>query len=130
MKVALGIIMAADNAAVLIAKRPEGKPFAGYWEFPGGKYEQGESPEAALIRELEEEVNITPLEYRYLMPVVYERQNKQIELHAWIVTAFSGQPRGNEAQEIRWQPVNALIDLTFPPYNEAIIQAVLNLVTS
>ncbi|VTU14615.1 8-oxo-dGTP diphosphatase [Variovorax sp. SRS16] len=58
-EVAVGILIRSDDDALLLSTRPEGKPYAGYWEFPGGKLEAGETVEQALRRELHEELGIT-----------------------------------------------------------------------
>jgi len=109
-----------SEAAVLIAKRPAGRPLAGLWEFPGGKVEAGERPEDALIRELREELGIeiapsdlSPLtfashtypEFHLLMPVYLCR-------HWW------GEATGHEGQELLWVRPDALHLYDMPPADE------------
>jgi 8-oxo-dGTP diphosphatase len=65
VEVAVGILL-KEGKEVLMGKRPEGKPYAGYWEFPGGKLEAGESVELALHRELKEELGIVTVSYTHL----------------------------------------------------------------
>jgi 8-oxo-dGTP diphosphatase len=108
------------EGAVLIAKRPAGRPLAGLWEFPGGKVEAGEGPEDALIRELREELGIeiaagdlTPLtfashaypEFRLLMPVYLCRR--------WL-----GEVTAHEGQELSWVRPDALRHYHMPPADE------------
>lgn len=127
--VALGIIWSSQDKKVLLAQRPQGKPFAGYWEFPGGKYEKNESPEAALCRELSEEIAIRPTCFESLSEVTYQRETVEITLHAWFITAYEGTPCGNEGQTIEWVSPEELKCRHFPPANEAIIKIFLDKIT-
>lgn len=128
---AVGIIQRADGF-VLLGERPMGKPWAGYWEFPGGKIEEGETPECALNRELQEELGISVISsYRWLtrsfdyvakydVAGKLESPAKTVKLHFFIVTEWQGEPSGLENQALSWQnpesinvgpmlPANALI---------------------
>jgi len=106
-----------DKGEILLARWPEGKQLAGLWEFPGGKVEAGESPEAALVRELAEELAITVNEsdlrpvtfasfaypdFHLLMPLY--------ECHAW-----RGDVHPREGQAIAWVPASRLSDYPAPP---------------
>jgi 8-oxo-dGTP diphosphatase len=114
-EVAVGVLMRADGH-YLLAQRPDGKPYAGYWEFPGGKLEAGESVEAALARELREELGIDidmaactrwhTLEHDY--PHAYVR------LHFCKVTAWRGEPHGCEGQALAWQTLPATVAPLLP----------------
>ena len=89
----------------LLAQRPEGKPYPGYWEFPGGKIEAGEDPRAGLVRELREELGI---EVRHATPWitrVYAYTHATVRLHFFRVHAWEGEPQPLEDQAIRWQVV-------------------------
>src|SRR5437868_15512312 len=81
---------------LLVAERPSGKPYAGYWEFPGGKVEKSESGEQAIKRELHEELGITVLTTQFLFTHHYVYPDKQVELEIWLITEFQGRPHGKE----------------------------------
>ena len=84
---------------VLLAQRREGKPLAGLWEFPGGKVEQGEFPEDALLRELKEELNITVTE---IAPLPFAPQaHDSVSVRFWRRAVWDGDPSGAEGQTIR-----------------------------
>ncbi|GAB4287296.1 MAG: (deoxy)nucleoside triphosphate pyrophosphohydrolase [Roseovarius sp.] len=102
---------------VLLAQRPAGKSMAGLWEFPGGKVEPHETPEAALIRELHEELGIdtwtsclAPLSFA---SHGYERFHLLMPLYA--CRKWQGTPRGREGQALRWARVGELRDIPMPP---------------
>jgi 8-oxo-dGTP diphosphatase len=87
---------------LLIAQRPEGKPLAGRWEFPGGKVDGAETELEALRRELREELGIEVAAARHLMRVNATYPGRDIELSLWIVEAFSGSPRALDGQRLKW----------------------------
>lgn len=112
-----------QEGKILLAQRPQGKAMAGLWELPGGKVEPNETPEAAVVRELQEEVGVktcagclqplTFASHRYedvhlLMPIYGCRQ-------------FEGQPQAKEGQELRWIRPNQLKDFQMPEANYTII---------
>lgn len=86
----------------LAAQRPEGRGHAGFWEFPGGKVEQGETREQALTRELAEELSITVRTIRFWRTVEHTYPQKSVRLHFFHVLDFSGTPSSNEGQTLRW----------------------------
>lgn len=120
--VAAAVIRGADGR-VLIAKRPEEKHQGGLWEFPGGKVEDGEAVEAALARELEEELGIRVEAARPLIQIHHDYPDKQVLLDVWEVTAFSGEPHGAEGQPLAWVESRDLPDYAFPAANQPIIAA-------
>ena len=114
VEAAVGVIQ-DNNELVLLAERPAGKPWAGYWEFPGGKVEVNETPEQALKRELQEELGITvTLCYPWLTrtfdyPAKYDASGnleslaKTVKLHFFVVVDWQGEPKGLERQILSWQ---------------------------
>lgn len=123
--VAVGIVQ-NSLSYFLVAQRPPHKPFAGYWEFPGGKVESQETVSEALIREFQEEVNITPITYRPLIQVEQNVGDKIFLLDAWIITAYEGQVHANEQQAIAWVTLAELQELIFPPANAMIIDQLID----
>ncbi|MBC7781076.1 MAG: Nudix family hydrolase [Proteobacteria bacterium] len=105
LRVVAGVIERADGR-VLIAQRPPGKAYAGYWEFPGGKIEPGESAHAAIVRELAEEL---ALEVRTAYPWLRRRftyPHATVELRFFRIAEWSGALRGCEGQQISWESVD------------------------
>ena len=96
-------IFVRDDGALLFTSCPEGKPFAGYWEFPGGKVESGEALEDALKRELLEELNVSITDYQLWKITEYEYPHAFVRLHWCKVNAWQGDFKALEAQEIRWE---------------------------
>lgn len=107
IQVACGVLCRPDGR-VLMAQRPEGKIAAGWWEFPGGKIEAGESPRDALARELHEELGVELREARPLIRFAHDYSNRRVILDTWLVTAFDGEPRSLEGQAFRWFEVDEL----------------------
>src|SRR6201986_3811397 len=108
---------------VLIAQRPEGKSMAGLWEFPGGKVEPGERPEATLIRELHEEIGITVAE-PCLAPLTFASHaydSFHLLMPLYICRRYEGIPQGREGQAIKWVRPQALRDYPMPPADEPLI---------
>lgn len=114
-----------DEGEVLVSQRKQGTHLGGYWEFPGGKVEQGEAVEPALVRELKEELDIVPLSSRPLIRTRHRYAEKSVLLEVWKVEAYSGQPRGVEGQNIAWRCVSELDPNEFPPADIPIINALL-----
>ncbi|GLQ08051.1 8-oxo-dGTP diphosphatase MutT [Sneathiella chinensis] len=105
-----------DNR-VLIAQRPEGKSMAGLWEFPGGKVEDGETPELALIRELKEELAIDVTE-ACLAPFTFASHTYEkfhLLMPLYVCRRWSGFPRPTEGQTLKWVRANSLKDYDMPP---------------
>ena len=100
--VAVGILM-RPNGDVLLGQRPDGKPYAGYWEFPGGKIEAGETVEEALRRELEEELGITIAGAEVWKVTEHDYPHALVRLHWCKVREWSGAFEMREGQAMRWQ---------------------------
>jgi 8-oxo-dGTP diphosphatase len=118
-------ILTDASGRVLLAQRPPGAHLAGAWEFPGGKIEPGESAEAALRRELHEElgVDIGAIEPHPLISVPWQYPEKSIVLHAFRVRDFSGEPHGRETQQLQWAQPDQLADISMPPPDRPIVTA-------
>src|SRR6476620_9001103 len=117
------------DGRVLIAQRPEGKTMAGLWEFPGGKIEDGERPEEALIRELKEELGIEVQE-ACLAPLTFASHAYDgftLLMPLFVCRRWSGAPRGLEGQILKWVPPNRLRDYPMPPADAPLIPALIDL---
>jgi len=106
--VAVGILM-RRNGDVLLGQRPEGKPYAGYWEFPGGKVEQGESILDALKREFVEELGVQVRSAEAWCGVEHVYPHAHVRLHFYISRDWQGEPQSLEGQAFAWQ---GSVDLT------------------
>lgn len=114
--VAVGILM-KPNGDVLMGQRPEGKPYAGYWEFPGGKVETGESVLEALKREFAEEIGVQILSAEPWCGVEHVYPHAHVRLHFYISHEWRGEPRGLEGQQLAWQggfEVTPILPATIP----------------
>lgn len=110
------------NDKILIAERPQGKPYSGFWEFPGGKIEPHESGEQALIRELHEELGIEVKLTQLLFHHEYTYPDKTVHLQIWQVTQFSGEPHGKENQQLRWVTKSQMMSMKLLEGNWAIVE--------
>ena len=102
---------------VLLAKRPEGKSMAGLWEFPGGKVEAGETPEVALIRELEEELGINTWE-SCLAPLTFASHGYDdfhLLMPLFACRKWEGTPQSREGQTLKWEWPKDMRDHPMPP---------------
>ena len=105
------------DGRVLIAQRPEGKSLAGQWEFPGGKVEAGETPEVALIRELEEELGIA-VKQACLAPFVFASHTYEtfhLLMPLYLIRRWEGEPEAREHMSLKWVPPLKLRDYPMPP---------------
>ncbi|PKO87823.1 MAG: DNA mismatch repair protein MutT [Betaproteobacteria bacterium HGW-Betaproteobacteria-10] len=91
VEVAAAVMLRAEGREFLLAQRPEGKVYAGYWEFPGGKVEAGETVRQALIRELQEELGITATACSPWLTRQFTYPHATVRLHFWRVTAWDGE---------------------------------------
>ncbi|MDC7675998.1 8-oxo-dGTP diphosphatase MutT [Asticcacaulis machinosus] len=112
-----------DDGRVLIAQRPEGKQLAGLWEFPGGKVEAGETPEAALIRELQEELGIT-VKQACLAPFVFASHTYEtfhLLMPLYLIRRWEGQPTAIEHQAIKWVKPKDMRTYPMPPADDPLV---------
>jgi 8-oxo-dGTP diphosphatase len=128
MLVAAVALVDADRR-VLIAQRPEGKSLAGLWEFPGGKLEPGETPEVALIRELEEELGIAT-KTACLAPLSFASHSYEtfhLLMPLYVCRKWQGTPVAREHAALKWVRPQALRDYPMPPADEPLIAALCDL---
>ena len=108
------------DGRVLLARRPPGKPMAGLWEFPGGKVEAGETPEAALIRELKEELDIE-ITGKCLAPLTFASHGYP-EFHLlmplYVCRRWEGDLTPMQGQQLAWVRAQKLADYAMPPADE------------
>ena len=105
------------SGTILLQKRPEGKAMAGLWEFPGGKVEKGETPKAALIRELREELSIK-VDAEDLIPITFANENlgdRNMLLLLYQCSQWTNDPISNDQQELRWTNFDEMRSLPMPP---------------
>lgn len=121
LNVVAGIIWKQGN--YLAVERPEGAKMAGWWEFPGGKIEPGESREDALVRELQEELGITPLEFEFWRELVHEYEEFSVRLNFFHIRTFSGQLTPLEKQRMQWVNPHLPPNLSFLPADIQIVEA-------
>ena len=122
-------ILKKENGEFLLTSRPEGKPWAGWWEFPGGKIEAGESSERALERELQEELDVTPtacqawIQKRFDYPETHDSPAKTVHLHFFFVTQWQGELAPKEGQKLSWQTPGQVSVKPVLPANTPIMHA-------
>lgn len=104
INVAVGVLV-KPTGEVLMAQRPEGKPYAGYWEFPGGKVEAGEPIMSALVREFQEElgIEIDPIHTQAWCGCAHVYPHAYVRLHFYLCRAWKDEPYGLEGQQLAWQ---------------------------
>ncbi len=125
----VAVALVAADGRVLLQQRRAGRAFAGLWEFPGGKVEAGESPESALLREIDEELGVA-LDPDGLVPLTFasdprlppvSRQPHVILLY--ICRAWTGEPRCLDAAALGWFEAKDLADLAMPPLDVPLARA-------
>lgn len=115
-----------SDGRILLAQRPEGKVFAGFWEFPGGKIEAGETPESALVRELDEELGVDTKD-SCLAPLGFashEYETHHMILLLYVCRKWSGKPHPKEGGTLRWMMPARLRDVEMPPANSQLISVI------
>jgi 8-oxo-dGTP diphosphatase len=117
------------DGRVLIAQRPQGKPLAGLWEFPGGKVESGETPEETLLRELREEIGIET-KAECLAPLTFAShayEDFHLLMPLSVCRRFQGTPMPLEAQALKWVRPLKLRDYPMPKADEPLIPFLIDL---
>ncbi len=122
LHVLVGLIGDASGRWLVNQRRP-GSDLAGFWEFPGGKLERGETPLAALRRELSEELGIEVLSARPWLAFVHDYPDKRVRLDVWRVLDYRGTITAREAQRLDWVPADRLAALPLLPGDLPIVAA-------
>lgn len=122
VEAAVAVIRRSDGQ-VLLGQRPEGKPWAGWWEFPGGKIEAGESAFHALQRELHEELGIQATEATPWLTRVFDYPERRVKLRFFTVRQWQGEPHGREGQQLSWQHPASVSVGPLLPANAPILDA-------
>ena len=123
LKIVVSIALINNESEILLSKRPEKKHLSGFWEFPGGKVEEGETPEKALIREVKEELNID-INNKCIAPLSFSEfdyNNFQLLLLLYICRRWDGVPISMENNKLEWVKPNMLRDYKMPPADDALI---------
>jgi 8-oxo-dGTP diphosphatase len=122
--------LADGKGRVLLQRRPEGKAMAGLWEFPGGKMEEGERPEAALVRELEEELGIA-VDAGALEPAAFasaDNGGRQMLLLLYLCREWRGEPAALHASALAWVAPGDMASLPMPPADVPLVERLIGLV--
>ncbi|MCZ4370792.1 8-oxo-dGTP diphosphatase MutT [Vibrio diazotrophicus] len=120
-----GIIFNQDKSQIFITKRPDNLHKGGFWEFPGGKVEEGESVEQAMTRELEEEIGIEVTEQHLFEHLEYDYPEKSLKFDFIVISNFNKEPYGKEGQEGLWVDIAELVNYQFPEANVPILERVI-----
>ena len=126
----VAVALIDSDGRVLVQQRPAGKPMAGLWEFPGGKIEPGELPEAALIREIREELGVE-LVRESLTPAIFASDGlgtRHLLLLVYLAREWSGEPEARHASALQWLRPGELRGLAMPPADEPLIDLLERLV--
>lgn len=121
VQIAVGIIWSEDRQKLLISERLAQKEFGGFLEFPGGKIEAHEMPTQALIRELQEELAITPINFEHYHDFEYLYPQKLMHFYFFNVWQYTGEARACEQQYISWMNLRDLNSQRFPPANALLL---------
>ncbi|HOS43507.1 MAG TPA: 8-oxo-dGTP diphosphatase MutT [Armatimonadota bacterium] len=113
----------ARRGRVLLTRRPAGAHLAGAWEFPGGKVEPGETPRAALAREVAEELGVTVRVEEELAAVTHAYPDRTVALRLYRCALEQGEPTPRQADALRWAPEDAFDAGEMPPANAALLAA-------
>lgn len=122
IRVAAGIL-SDEHGNLLLAERLGDSPFAGFWEFPGGKLRAAETPEQALVRELREELGIDAYALAHFLDVEHEYVDRRLELSFFRVGGWHGIPAGLDGQRLRWLSPRSIDRSEMMPANMPVLDA-------
>jgi mutator protein MutT len=117
----VAVAVVVRDGRVLICQRREKDSFGGYWEFPGGKLEAGETAESCVCREVREELDLGVRAMAALSAVRHEYPGLDLTLHPFVCECVEGEPQAIECQALRWVLPWELSEFRFPPASEPII---------
>ena len=120
INVDIAVVLRGDR--VLICRRRDDAPLGGFWEFPGGKREPGESAEACVVREVREEVGIEVRHCHSIVIIEHEYPDVRVRLHPHVCAHVAGEARAIGCQEVRWVEPATLREYRFPPANDVLIE--------
>ena len=129
LKIVVSIALINDSNEILLSKRPNNKHLAGFWEFPGGKVEDGESPESAIVRETKEEINID-INNKCFAPLSFSEfdyKEFQLLLLLYVCRRWEGEPKSMENNELMWVKPNMLRKYKMPPADVSLIYCIQDL---
>ncbi|OEF24970.1 8-oxo-dGTP diphosphatase MutT [Vibrio rumoiensis] len=125
LHIVAAIILNADKDQIFITKRPAKLHKGGFWEFPGGKVEESESAQQGLVRELQEEIDITATQMTLFEHFDFDYPEKSLTFDFFVVSDFNGQPYGKEGQEGQWVAIGELKNYSFPEANVPVLEKVI-----
>ncbi len=123
LKIVAAIALINDDNKILLSKRPKNKHLSGFWEFPGGKVEIGETPEVALIREIKEELNID-INNKCIAPLSFSEfdyKEFQLLLLLYVCRRWEGEVKAMENNKLEWVKPNMLRKYKMPPADDSLI---------
>ena len=129
IRLVVSVALINNANEILLSKRPKDKHLADFWEFPGGKVENGETPEIALVREIKEELNID-INGKCIAPLSfseYDYKEFQLLLLLYICRRWEGEPKSMENNELKWVKANMLRKYKMPPADDSLIYCVQDL---
>ncbi len=129
LKIVVSIALINASNEILLSKRPHNKHLSGFWEFPGGKVENGETPENALVREIKEELNIE-INDKCIAPLSFSEfdyKEFQLLLLLYVCRRWEGRPMSMENNELKWVKPNMLRKYKMPPADDSLIYCIQDL---